>query len=96
MHCCGAGRNGGHLSLRHPIPARFSAEQYAANTGKLLSVQRGLAFASVDDLMWEVRHFLSWYTERAGVVSFKELRIRDLDAYFEMRAPGLRRNFGRL
>jgi integrase/recombinase XerD len=30
---CGACRNGGHLSLWHPIPARLSAEQYAANTG---------------------------------------------------------------
>jgi integrase/recombinase XerD len=56
-----------------------------------LSVQRGLAVASVDDLMWEARHFLSWYKERAGVVSFRELRIQNLDAYFEIRAPGLRR-----
>jgi hypothetical protein len=31
--CCGACRNGGHLSLWHPIPARFSAEEYAASTG---------------------------------------------------------------
>jgi integrase/recombinase XerD len=75
---------------RHPIPARFSAEQYATNTERL-SVQRGLAVASVDDLMWEAQHFPSWYRERAGVVSFKALRIQDLDAYFEMRAPGLRR-----
>ena len=41
--------------------------------------------------MWEARHFLSWYKERAGIVSFKELSIQDLDAYFEMLAPGLRR-----
>ena len=41
--------------------------------------------------MWEARHFLYWCKERAGVVSFKELRIQDLDADFEIRAPGLRR-----
>jgi hypothetical protein len=54
-------------------------------------VQRGLAIASLDDLIGEARHFLYWHKERAGVVNFKELRIQDLDAYFEMRAPGLRR-----
>jgi hypothetical protein len=45
-------------------------------------VQRGLAIASVDDLMWEARHFLYCYKGRAGVVNFKELKIQDLDAYF--------------
>ena len=53
--------------------------------------QRGLAVATVDDLMWEARHFLAWYTERSGVASFTELGIGDIDAYFEMRVPGLRR-----
>jgi integrase/recombinase XerD len=56
-----------------------------------LSMMRGLAVASVSDLMWEARRFLSWYIERATIVSFMELTIQDIDAYFEMRAPGLRR-----
>ena len=56
-----------------------------------LSIERGLAVASVNALMWEARHFLSWYIERATFVSFMELTIQDIDAYFEMRAPGLRR-----
>ena len=56
-----------------------------------LSTARGLAVASVDDLMWEAQHFLSWYIQRANAVSFTDLGIQDLDAYFEMRAPGLRR-----
>jgi site-specific recombinase XerD len=91
-----------HALLRR-VQKRWPPEPMASDPGEILcravcseyqewlSVQRGLAVASVDDLMWEARHFLSWYKERAGVVSFKELRIQDLDAYFEMRAPRLRR-----
>ena len=51
-------------------------------------MQRGLAIASVDDLMWEARHFLYWCKERSGVVNFKELRIQDLDAYSKCGHPG--------
>ncbi len=54
-------------------------------------MQRGLAKASIDGLMWEGRPFLSWYTERSHATSFMGLSIRDIDAYFEMRALGLRR-----
>ncbi len=86
MRCCGSCRSGGHLSLRQRVPARFSAEYR-----EWLRVQRGLAPTTVDALMWEARHFLSWYTERPGVVGFIELSIRDIDDYFKMRAPGLRR-----
>jgi integrase/recombinase XerD len=53
--------------------------------------QRGLAVASVDALMWEARQFLRWYTERTGVAGFMQLQIGDIDVYFKMRAPGLRR-----
>lgn len=56
-----------------------------------LTIKRGLAVASVYDLMWEARHFLSWYIKRITVVSFMEIGIQDIDAYFDMRAPGLRR-----
>ena len=56
-----------------------------------LSVARGLAVASIDALMWEARHFLSWYIERVDVGNFKEMRVTDIDMYFAMRAPSLRR-----
>ncbi len=56
-----------------------------------LREERGLAVASIDALMWEARHFCSWYIERADSVGFIELGVREVDAYFEMRAPGLRR-----
>jgi site-specific recombinase XerD len=57
-----------------------------------LAVERGLAAASIHALMWEARHFCAWYIGCAGTPSFKDLSIRDVDAYFEMRASsGLRR-----
>ena len=39
--------------------------------------------------MWEARHFLSWHITRTNSVF--DLSVRDVDAYFEERAPGLRR-----
>lgn len=56
-----------------------------------LQEERGLAVASIDALLWEARHFCAWYMGRAGTASFMDLGIRDIDAYFEMRAPELRR-----
>lgn len=56
-----------------------------------LRTERGLAVASVADLMYETRRFLSWYVARTGAVDFIDLGISDIDAYFDMRAPGLRR-----
>jgi hypothetical protein len=48
-------------------------------------VQRGLAKASIRALMWEGRHFLSWYTSRGLADDLTGLNIRDIDIYFEMR-----------
>lgn len=56
-----------------------------------LREERGLAVSSIHALMWEARHFCAWYIERAEVAGFADLSIQDIDAYFEMRAPGLRR-----
>jgi site-specific recombinase XerD len=56
-----------------------------------LREERGLAAASIDALMWEARYFCAWYIGRSDTPSFKDLGIRDVDSYFEMRAPGLRR-----
>ena len=95
-------RSGIHALLRL-AQKRWPPEPPAAGPGEVLcrSVcsayqewlrgERGLAAASVDDLMGEARRFLSWYTERSGAVGFMQLGIGDVDAYFEMRAPGLRR-----
>ena len=95
-------RAGIHALLRL-VQKRWPPEPPAAGPGEVLCravcneyqewlrVQRGLAKASIDALMWEGRRFLSWYTERTRVAGFMELSIGDIDAYFEMRAPGLRR-----
>ena len=56
-----------------------------------LRVERGLAEASIYALMWEGRHFLSWYIDRTSTTHFRKLNIEDIDAYFEMRARRLRR-----
>ena len=72
-------------------PAEILCRAVCSEYREWLKVQRGLAAATIDALMWEVPRFLAWYTERNRVVSFTELRIGDIDAYFEMRAPGLRR-----
>jgi integrase/recombinase XerD len=55
-------------------------------------VERGLAPASIRGQMWEGRYFLSWYTARSSADDFSQLKIRDIDTYFAMRAAaGLRR-----
>jgi integrase/recombinase XerD len=56
-----------------------------------LREQRGLAAASISALMWEGRSFSAWYINRSGTGSFAGLNVRDVDAYMEMRAPGLTR-----
>jgi integrase/recombinase XerD len=56
-----------------------------------LREERGLAAASIYNLLWEARHFWAWYIARTDRVSFMELGIADIDAYFEIRARGLRR-----
>jgi len=56
-----------------------------------LREERGLAVASIDALMWEARNFCAWYINRVGTPAFSRLTIEDIDSYFDMRAPGLRR-----
>ncbi len=72
-------------------PGQILCQEVCNEYREWLIEQRGLAVATVDDLMWEARHFLAWYSERTGVASLMELPIGDIDAYFKMRAPGLRR-----
>lgn len=90
-------------ALLHLVQKRWPPEPPPASPGELLcrlvcneyrqwlQVQRGLAKASIRALMWEGRHFLSWYTSRSPVDDLTELSIGDIDIYFEMRAAGLRR-----
>jgi integrase/recombinase XerD len=82
---------------------RWPPEPAAADAGELLCRevcdeyqtwlrdQRGLATASIRALMWEARYFCAWYIKRSGRDSFAGLNVRDVDAYTEMRAPGLTR-----
>ena len=82
---------------------RWSPEPAAADAGELLCRevcdqyqtwlrdQRGLATASIRALTWEARYFCAWYIKRSGGDSFAGLKVRDVDAYTEMRAPVLTR-----
>jgi integrase/recombinase XerD len=95
-------RSGIHGLLRLALK-RWPPEPVTSDAGELLCrevctqyqtwlrEERGLAVASIDALMWEARYFCAWYIGRAATPSFMKLRIRDVDAYFDMRAPGLRR-----
>lgn len=56
-----------------------------------LREERGLAAASIDALLWEARSFCTWYRTQADSAGFAGLSTQDIDAYFETRAPGLRR-----
>lgn len=82
---------------------RWPPEPPAVDAGELLCREicgeyqtwlrehRGLAAASIDALMWEARYFCAWYIRRSSTDSFADLNVRDVDAYTEMRAPGLTR-----
>lgn len=88
------------LRLAHK---KWPPEPEAANPGEAFSQaicrayeewlrdSRGLAVASIDTLMWEARYFCAWHIGRSDTPSFTDMGIRDVDAYFDMRAPGLRR-----
>lgn len=52
---------------------------------------RGLAPASIKDLIWEARHFLTWQFRRNGDNSLTSLGVDDIDRYMDMRAPKLTR-----
>lgn len=77
-------------------PAASPAEAFCRSVcneyREWLQVERGLAQKSIRALMWEGRHFLSWYTARSPFDELAELNIKDIDTYFELRAAaGLRR-----
>jgi integrase/recombinase XerD len=98
----GIPRSGIHGLLKLALK-RWPPELPAADAGELLCreicgqyqiwlrEQRGLAAASISALMWEGRSFSAWYINRSGTGSFAGLNVRDVDAYMEMRAPGLTR-----
>src|SRR3984893_2078075 len=95
-------RSGIHGLLRLALK-RWPPEPATSDAGELLSrevcgqyqtwlrEERGLAVASINALMWEARYFCAWYIGRSDTPSFMDLGIRDVDSYFDMRAPGLRR-----
>lgn len=56
-----------------------------------LHEERGLSRASIDALLWEARNFCAWHCGRDESAGLAELSSRDIDAYFEIRVPGLRR-----
>jgi site-specific recombinase XerD len=70
------------------IPAEALCRSVWNEYREWLDVQRGLAKASIRAPMWEGRNFLSWYTARSVSDDLAELKIGDIDTYFEMRAAG--------
>ena len=90
-------------SLLHLILQHWPPEPPTSDTRKILCreicnqyqtwlrEERGLAAASIYDLMWEARHFCAWYIRRIDTASFMGLHIGDIDAYFDLRARGLTR-----
>jgi integrase/recombinase XerD len=95
-------RAGIHVLLRLALK-RWPPEPATADAGELLcrelcdqyrrwlSVERGLAVASIDALMWEARYFCAWYNKHSDAAAIGDLSVRDVDAYIDMRAPGLTR-----
>ena len=57
-----------------------------------LHEERGLARPSIDALLWEARHFLTWQVERRGPECLIDLRISDIDRYMDLRAVKLTRS----
>ena len=73
---------GSGAMLRHAICLAYETS---------LREDRGLSRACVAALMWEARHFLTWYLERSAATELAALSIQDVDRYLDQRSPGLRR-----
>ncbi len=43
-----------------------------------LHEERGLARSSIDALLWEARHFLTWHLERCGAEGLMDLSVSDI------------------
>ena len=95
-------RSGIHALLRSALsewppapPAMTEAERFAHEIcdqyERWLRAERGLAEPSITALMWEARHFCKWFIQRNGKAGFADLSVRDIDAYMDIRAPGLTR-----
>ncbi len=95
-------RSGIHGLLKVALK-RWPPEAIASTAGEALCLdvcnqyrtwlheERGLARVSIDALLWEARNFCAWHCGHADSAGFAGLSSRDTDAYFETRAPGLRR-----
>jgi len=95
-------RSGIHALLRSALPewppappAANEAERVARETcdqyEQWLRAERGLAERSIKALMWEARHFCKWFVQRYEKDGLADLSVRDVDAYMDIRAPGLTR-----
>ncbi|WP_372922477.1 tyrosine-type recombinase/integrase [Roseovarius sp.] len=95
-------RSGIHALLRSALsewppapPSATEAERAAREVcdqyERWLRAERGLAEPSITALIWEARHFCKWFIQRYGKAGFADLSVRDIDAYMDIRAPGLTR-----
>ncbi|WP_454611393.1 site-specific integrase [Labrenzia sp. MBR-25] len=57
-----------------------------------LREERGLAGPSIEALLWEARHFLTWQLERCGAQGLVDLSVGDIDRYIDLRALKLTRS----
>ena len=77
------------------LPAANEAERLTREVcdqyERWLRHERGLAEPSITALMWEARHFCKWLIQRYRKADFADLSVRDIDAYMDIRAPGLTR-----
>ncbi|MEN5279400.1 hypothetical protein ABE527_21040 [Brucella sp. TWI432] len=51
-----------------------------------LREERGLAAASIDELMWEGRNFLAWQLDRHVPDSLMTMTVNDIDRYMDTRS----------
>lgn len=95
-------RSGIHALLRSGLPewppappaaneAERVAQEVCDQYEQWLRAERGLAEPSITALMWEACHFCKWLIQRYGKADFADLSVRDIDAYMDIRAPGLTR-----
>jgi integrase/recombinase XerD len=76
-------------TARNPYEA-FS-QALCAEYAQWLDGQRGLATVTICGRVAEARRFLYWYGECNSADSLSAIAITDIDAYFQARAPSLRR-----
>lgn len=78
-----------------PSPAsklEFFHQRLCDGYAEWLADCRGLSPKTIRMRRWHGQQFLSWLGERATASSLHELTVKDIDAYFQSKAPRYRRH----